>query len=340
MSPPARLGLLTLLWMVPMAHAVPSQFRLEYLRDTTAASCPNQEAFRASLSARLGRDLVDDSAPELLRIHVRREAERRRGTVEWFGASGKRKGLRELSSERADCEELAQALELAVALVIDPPSFSRPEAARPPSPPPPAPPAQDLPPPAPAPPQSARAPPPVPPQTVQVPAVAPQSRAPSVLLGLGTRASWRLLPHTALGLHIEGGLRFEHLSLSLDATAWLPRTTPVTEARLRSMLVAAGARVCAHLGPFGACPQLSAGRLWCEGVGLENARTARAPWLASGARLFAEWRSPTPNLRLQLLAEGLFILTKNRFLAGDVELWQTLRLGGSLGLMGVWDMNP
>jgi hypothetical protein len=337
MPSPARLGLLTLLWMLPMAHAVPSKVRLEYLREATAASCPTQEALRASLSARLGRDLVDDSAPELLRIRVLREAERWRGTIEWFGASGKRKGLRELSSERADCQELTQALELAIALVIDPPSFPKPEAARPSSapllPPP-------IPPSPPAPAQSVQVPPSASGPTAQVPSVAPRSRTASVTLGLGTRASWRLLPQTALGLHVEGGLRFEHLSVSLDATAWLPRTAPVADVRIRSMLVAAGARACVHLGPFGACPQLSAGRMWCEGVGLENARTARAPWLAPGARLFAEWSSPAPSLRLQVLAEGQLILTRNRFLAGDVELWQSPLLGGSLGLMGVWDTNP
>jgi hypothetical protein len=341
MSPLARLGLLTLLWMTPVASAEPLNVRLEYLQDEASLRCSSQEALRGSISARLGRDPWDDAAPELLRVQVRREQVRWRATVEWFGASGQRKGLRELSSEREDCQELIQALELAITLVLDPPLFHKPSAEPPPSPtvssaPIPAPdvpplpatePAQPLPPPAPAP----SAP------NVQVPPVEPPSRAPVLAVGLGTRASWGLLPATRVGLQIEGELHSERFLFSLDVTAWPQRTTPVEPARLRSMLVAAGARACVHVGPFGACPQLSAGLLRLKGVGLENARPAQAPWLAPGARLFVEWRSPLPRIRVRLLAEGQFVLTRHRFLTGEVELWRPPQIGGSLGLQGMWD---
>jgi hypothetical protein len=345
MSPSARLGLLTLLWMTPVASAEPLKVRLEYLQDEASLRCSSQEALRGSISARLGRDPWDDTAPELLRVQVRREQVRWQATVEWFGASGQRKGLRELSSEREDCQELIQALELAITLVLDPPLFYKPRAEPPPSPtvssapipasevpplPSPAP-TQPLPPPAPSVPSVPSAP------DVQAPPVESPSRAPDLALGLGTRASWGLLPATRVGLQAEGELRFERWSFSLDATAWPPRTTPVELVRLRSMLFAAGARACVHVGPFGACPQLSAGLLRLEGVGLENAKPAQAPWLAPGARLFVEWRSPLPRFRLRLLAEGQFILTRHRFLAGEVELWRPPQAGGSLGLLGMWD---
>jgi hypothetical protein len=335
MSPSARLGLLTLLWMTPVASAEPLKVRLEYLQDEASLRCSSPEALRGSISARLGRDPWDDAAPERLRVQVRREQVRWRATVEWFGASGQRKGLRELSSEREDCQELIQALELAITLVLDPPLFHKPRVEPPPSPtaspaPIPAPEVQPLPPPVPTP--SAPSAP-----DVQVPPVEPPSRAPVLAVGLGARASWGLLPATRAGLQAEGELRSERFSFSLDVTAWPPRTTPVEPARLRSMLVAAGARACVQVGPFGACPQLSAGLLRLEGVGLANAHTAQAPWLAPGARLFVEWRLPLPRLRVRLLAEGQFVLTRHRFLAGEVELWRPPSIGGSLGLLGMWD---
>lgn len=338
MSPLARLGILTLLWMTPVASAEPLKVRLEYLQDEESLRCTSQEALRGSISARLGREPWDDAAPEWLRVQIRREQARWRATVEWFGASGQRKGLRELSSEREDCQELIQALELAIALVLDPPLFHKPRAEPPPSStassaPIPAPEVQLLPPPAPTP--SAPSTP-----DVQPPPVESPSRAPVLAVGLGARASWGLLPATRAGLQVEGELRSERFSFSLDVTAWPPRTTPVDPARLRSMLVAVGARACVHEGPFGACPQLSAGLLRLEGGGLENARPAQAPWLAPGVRLFVEWRSPLPRLRLRWLAEGQFVLTRHRFLAGDVELWRPPQAGGSLGLLGMWDTSP
>lgn len=365
MSPLARLGLLTLLWMTPVASAEPLKVRLEYLQDEASLRCSSQEALRGSISARLGRDPWDDAAPELLRVQVRREQALWRATVEWFGASGQRKGLRELSSEREDCQELIQALELAITLVLDPPLFYKPKEEPPPSPtastappastaPTPAPEVPPLPPPAPAPsapnvqvppadsPSQAPVLPPAesPSPALVLPPVESPSPAPGLAVGLGTRASWGLLPATRFALQIEGELRTERFSFSLDVTAWPPRTTPVEPARLRSMLVAAGARACVHEGPFGACPQLSAGLLRLEGVGLANASPALAPWLAPGARLFVEWRSPLPRLRVRLLAEAQFVLTRHRFLAGDMELWQPPQAGGSLGLLMMWDTNP
>ena len=344
MSPQARLGLLTLLWMAPVAGAVPPKVRLEYTQDEVSRRCSTEEALRESISARLGRNPWDDAAPERLRIQVNRDRVHWRAKVEWLDATGQRKGWRELSSEQEDCQELLQALELAISLVLDPPIFQRPRAAPPPSPtassaPLPAQDVQPLPPPAPAP--SAPSVPSVPSaSSVQVPPAEPPSRAPGLAVGLGTRVSWGLLPSARAGFQAEGGLRFERFSFSLDVTAWPPHTTPVEPAPLRSMLVTAGARACVHVGPFGACPQLSAGLLRCEGIGLEDARPAQAPWLAPGARFWVEWRSPLPRLRLQLLAEGQLVLTRHRFLAGDVELWRPPQFGGSLGLLGMWDTRP
>jgi hypothetical protein len=344
MSPLARLGLLTLLWMTPVSGAVPSKVRLEYTQDEVSLRCSTEEALRESISDRLGRNPWDDAAPELLRIQINRDKVRWRAKVEWLDATGQRKGWRELSSVQEDCHELLQALELAIALVLDPPSFERPRAAPAPSPMASSAPllAQDVPPlPPPAPTPSVPSVPSVPSaRSVQAPPAEPPSRVPSLAVGLGTRVSWGLLPAAQAGFQAEGGFRLERFSFSLDATVWPPRTTPVEPAPLRSMLVTAGARACVHVGPFGACPQLSAGLLRCEGIGLEDASPAQAPWLAPGARLWVEWRSPLPRLRVQLLAEGQLVLTRHRFLAGEVELWRPPQMGGSLGLLGMWDTRP
>src|SRR5205085_451857 len=71
MSLLARLGLLTLLWMTPVASAEPLKVRLEYLQDEASSRCSSQEALRGSISARLGRDPWDDAAPQRLRLSLR-----------------------------------------------------------------------------------------------------------------------------------------------------------------------------------------------------------------------------------------------------------------------------
>ncbi|WP_224368919.1 hypothetical protein [Hyalangium versicolor] len=327
MSPLVRLGLLILFWAAPRASAGPSTVRLDYIRDATASDCVTQEALHQSLSTLLGRDPIDDSAPERLRLHVSREGGNWRGTVELFDAAGKRKGRRELSSSLKDCQELRQSLELTVALILAPPFVGKPEAPLP------APlPVQSAPPPV----QSA--PPPV--QSAPPPSLPQPGLAPGITVGLGTRLSWGLLPERQLGLDAEGGLRFERFSFSLGATAWLPRAYRLDSAGLRSTLVTATARACVHSGPFGACPQLSVGLLRGEGVDLENAKRVSAPWFSPGARLFVEWSPPVRGIRLQMFAEGQLVLTRHQFLAGDVRLWQVPAWGGSMGLMALWKKGP
>jgi hypothetical protein len=90
MAPLARLGLLTLLWMTPVAGAVPSKVRLEYTQDEVSRRCSTEEALRESISARLGRNPWDAAAPELLRIQVHRDKVRWRAKVEWLDAMGQR----------------------------------------------------------------------------------------------------------------------------------------------------------------------------------------------------------------------------------------------------------
>ncbi|MGA9526249.1 MAG: hypothetical protein WBV82_32615, partial [Myxococcaceae bacterium] len=122
-----RTALLSLFLLVPAgaASAGPGKVRLEYSRDASASRCPDSEELRARIEARLGRDSFDASAEEILRIEVRR-AEGWQGTVELLDSSGRSKGRRTLSSTQADCLELTQAIELAVALALDPPVFQKP----------------------------------------------------------------------------------------------------------------------------------------------------------------------------------------------------------------------
>ena len=121
-----RTALLSLFLLVPAgaASAEAGKVRLEYSRDDSASRCPDAEELRARIEARLGRESFDASAEELLRVEVRR-AEGWQGTVELLDSSGRSRGRRALSSTQADCRELTQAIELAVALALDPPVFQR-----------------------------------------------------------------------------------------------------------------------------------------------------------------------------------------------------------------------
>jgi hypothetical protein len=78
--------------------------------------------------------------------------------------------------------------------------------------------------------------------------------------------------------------RRDRLSLSLHGD-WLPQASlELGERSVHVGLAVAGVRLChAPSAALAVCPELEAGWLWASGAELDNARSARDPWLAPGA---------------------------------------------------------
>src|SRR6185503_8095001 len=137
----ARLGIL---WLAACA-ALPATARsdepgrarahLLYVREAGAERCPDEAQLRAQVAARLGYDPFSASAPSTISVTLRRSARGLLARIELVDRTGEVTGARSLTAPEPDCVALAQAVELAVSLAVDPLRFVAPPApaARPPT---------------------------------------------------------------------------------------------------------------------------------------------------------------------------------------------------------------
>jgi hypothetical protein len=95
-------------------------FRFSWVRGDGAGSCPDGRTLASRVEARLGRNPFSDSAEQTIEGSVVRQENRYRAELRVRDAAGVARGTRELSSDGADCGELAEAVVLAVVLTIDP----------------------------------------------------------------------------------------------------------------------------------------------------------------------------------------------------------------------------
>ncbi|MCU1279977.1 MAG: hypothetical protein JWM53_3523 [bacterium] len=99
------------------------------------AGCPSDEALRTAVTGQLGYDPwdpVDDGGSPRIVVAIRGGRAGVRGRIEMRATDGKRLGAREL--EAPSCGELTPALELAIAVAIDPLRAGGPIAPTPPPP--------------------------------------------------------------------------------------------------------------------------------------------------------------------------------------------------------------
>src|SRR5262245_31710464 len=117
---------LVLLCTAGGAGAEPPHARLVYVRGAGAERCPDEAALRQAVSRRLGYDPFIDDAPRTL--FARLSATRRAllGALELRDEGGVLLGAHQLTFPSPECQELSAALELAIALAIDPLSAARP----------------------------------------------------------------------------------------------------------------------------------------------------------------------------------------------------------------------
>jgi hypothetical protein len=110
-------------------------------------------------------------------------------------------------------------------------------------------------------------------------------------VGLGAVLDPSGLGAVGFGGSAWGTARRGRLSLGLHAD-WLPQASLELGARsVQVGLAVAGVRLCvAPTAALAVCPELEAGLLRASGAELDNARTARDPWLAPGASV--ELRAP------------------------------------------------
>lgn len=302
------------------AAAKPPALRLIYERGwgATTASCPDEQALRESVAARLGYDPFHERGDGAVRAALAGGPQGLRALVELRDRGGRITGSRQLTTASSDCRELFAAMALAICIAVDPFVLSRAPAA-PPAPPPP-PPA-----PAPCPDCPACPPPPVSPLRFRA--------------GIGVQLDVGALPTLgSLGVVAQAELRYRAFALALEgridpilgsASAAASMSTSMTAGVSASLLLALVVP-CARYRFVGFCALLGLGALQGRGVGLALANQATTFYAAAGARLSFEVPLHR-RLALELHLDGLAPLTRTSLLVDGAAAWTTPSFGGGLG---------
>jgi len=317
-----------------LALVLAASWGLHVEREPAATACPDEAGVRRAIAERLGSDPFSEPHTRQLVVRFSRDDAGHRALVLLLDGAGLETGRRALSARGTDCLELAGAVALAGAIVIDPQVLTRPA---PPAPtPPPVEPAPPLPPPEPVPapplpsPEPVPAPVPVPsaPQRMVPPApVAPtpsgEAPPPTLWLGFGGGVSLLQVPSTA-GM-AEVLLSWESMRFQLGARFGLTTPGHVDRgtASLDSMLIDGGLSGCVRWSRFGACvlARLGTWQSWTSGVpGPQENPGAIATSIGLAPFLDVPIGA---DLRLRLHFNVLVQLSKLTLTLDGVEAWST-----------------
>ena len=315
---PALLGTLP-------AHATPTS-RLVYSRSSDADSCPDEQALRRAVAARVGYDPFFAWATRTIVASVVRRNQAFVATVDLVDEKGVSHGARELRGE-GECGELLDAVALAIAIAIDPQSLSRPNP--PPSPPPSepavAPPAEVIAPAA-APSDTAPAGPPL--------ASASDLHADSIAFeaSAGAVASTGVAPGPAVGFALGAALRLHAFSFGLEGRIDTPASATAPGGGDVSSWVVLGAVVpCLHLGPVFGCAIMQVGSAQTSGSGVSNTHSESLPWWATGGRLGVLFHMSEDTL-LRVRTDVVANLDRQTLQLNGGDAWPAPPVAASLGI--------
>jgi hypothetical protein len=234
---------LHLLPLVLAAGGVAEHWQLSYSLGIGVARCPSETELRQGIGARLGHDPFAATASARVSVAVELVGRELRGRV--LLERGLDEPIREqqFTSGLEECAELASAMELAVAIAIDPLSLTRPRPAPPVGTPSPAPS------PTAAPPLAARSS--GAPENESSAPVVPRTIEGRVVLGgsfaLGTQ------PGPAAGGALAFEIRWKWFALGLEGDYLLPATGTLGPGQVQSSLLGGKLLPCADFGLLGAC---------------------------------------------------------------------------------------
>ncbi len=100
--------------------------RLIYVRGHGADTCPDEDAVRNAVAARLGYDPFVAFAANILVAHVRREGDGFHTAVGLVDENGVERGARQLTVDSRECADAIAAMALTISIAIDPLSLTGP----------------------------------------------------------------------------------------------------------------------------------------------------------------------------------------------------------------------
>ena len=279
----------------------------------TATSCPDAPTLTDAVTGRLGYDPFVVSGGDLrISVHFARTPEGVTGKVEAFAPDGDAKGEKKIASRRGDCAEVAQAVTLTIAILLDPrtglvarpaPSKAEPDPLAP------------LP--------GGDKPIPTPPSSP----VEPASFVPRVRAGvLGTLGAE---PGPSIAGRAGVGIAHRVWSVDAEFRADLPREATNGDKRATSGLLLGALVPCLRKGILEACAVVAIGTLRSD-VSSGSPPTVTTLHVAAGPRASAVLPLGT-MLALVLDVEALFPLTQTTVRIDGVDVWSPPVASGGLG---------
>jgi hypothetical protein len=244
--------------------------KLEYQRGKGADSCPDAAQLRREVGEVLGYDPFDDGAALSIHCAIDRRRDAWQASIVVRDRLTGARGTRVISSTVDDCHELAQSVELAIALVIDP--LFQPEA---------------LPPRAPARDAAGDTGPVEAVSTVAAISAPPGMPQRSVYFHAGGRVGAGVQPGLTAAIAGGVGVRWGWFSVDADGGYAFRTTRIVSEGSISALRLWAAVVPCAHLGPFAACAVVTGGVVSATGD-FEVDGLADTPWIAAGGRAVVE----------------------------------------------------
>jgi hypothetical protein len=332
----------------PPATARVSTARLTFERDRGAELCPTPQSIREAVARRLAVDPF--SVDGALDIHctVSSDAAGLHARIAITDDPSRAPAERLLSSTRQDCQDLAEAIELALSIAINPRLALEPSA-EPHSLGPTDQTTPVAPPPVPAPASPSRAETSAPPPLTPLPADKPPAvsgTTPDVVrsaqgdksgaevsLGVEALAAAGLGPGATVGAGVDVDIRRRHWSLELDARAVQPSSTDVTGGRVTAWVGMLELAPCRRFGAFAACAIGGVGAVRGHGEGFVLADSTTLPTFSVGARVAWE-RSLGQRWWLRASAELNGVVGRAHLLVDGSEAWVSPRINALLVLSG------
>lgn len=312
-------GLLLIVWAT-----TPPRVQLIDHRGPGTERCPSTETIELAVTARLGYSPFRLPAERTMRVAFSRDSQGMHANVDELGSTAAARGSRQLHSATFDCQELSQAVALALSIAIDPSAGLLGPSLEPPAPPAPA----------------ASTPPSVPTAAAVRQPAPPVNGATGSLAG--PRAELWVAAGAAIGTNpspvatfaLGAAARWPFASLGLEATANTPTSSPLPEGTFRTFTAAATATGCGHWRFLGACALATAGGFAAWGETDANPMRASAPLIEVGARLMAELPI-TQLVALRARLDGRAALATLTVTSGGDEVWRQPRFSGAATLAAV-----
>lgn len=289
-----------------------SPVQLRFQKSPEAAQCLDEAALRSLVRERLGEDPFHAQADTHIAVVLRADARGFEAELKQTTQENQPPLVRTLRSTKADCSDLGPALAFALALAVDPLSFTRaaPIEEQPENPPPPT-------------------------ETPAAEMPAPDTTASPPLhwhVGLGAHGAFGAAPSLNGGVSLEAGVRAERWEFFLGGRGDWPGTSSIGGGDVSASLLLGQAGVCFALPLISVCGTASGGALQSLGVGYQDSRAVTTPWVAVGTRATGTWLFASP-LGLRLFVDLQIPLFRTVLRVGDVQAWSTPAVAGALGLL-------